>query len=140
MSAPGPWFRRIAVNGQPEFLVNMTGSPAITADCQSEVPPMSRTSTLSIAALAGLALAVAAGSASAQGRSGGAPGWGHGQSSGSIFETPFGPPSGGETRSHTTGGGSDGTWGRRGNTAETFNTPSGTHTVGKYKAKKNKNK
>ena len=100
---------------------------------------MSRSSTVSIIALAALFLAVGAGSAAAQGRSGGAPGWGHGgPSSGPTFWTPFGPPSGGETRSHTTGGWSDGTWGRRGNSAETFETPSGTHTVGKYKVKKNK--
>jgi hypothetical protein len=33
----GSSFRRIAVNGQPEFLVSISSSPAIKADCPLEV-------------------------------------------------------------------------------------------------------
>lgn len=85
---------------------------------------------LPAAALLGFALAGAP-DASAQGRSDNAPGWGRGGVSagaGTTFETPFGRPSGGETKSHTTGGRSGGDWGRGGASAgagATFETPSG---------------
>ena len=101
---------------------------------------MLKSGFFTIAALAALTLVVPPEDVAAQGRSGGAPGWGHGgPSAGATFQTPFGRPSGGLTKSHTTGGWSAGTWGGGGQPGTMFETPSGrpsgnktkTHTTGK---------
>lgn len=101
---------------------------------------MCKSYCLSIAAVVAFVLTVGAEAAAAQGRSDKGPGWGRGgPSSGTTFQTPLGAPSGGETKSHTTGGWSGGNWGGGGQPSTTFETPSGppssgstkTHTTGK---------
>jgi uncharacterized membrane protein len=96
---------------------------------------------LTMAGLVVLAFSLTAVNASAQGRSGGAPGWGRGgPSADTTFNTPFG--SGIETKEHSTGGWSGGNWGAGGQPSTPFQTPSGrpstssnsntqTHTTGK---------
>jgi hypothetical protein len=96
---------------------------------------MSRSGCVATAVVLMLCVVVAE-DAIAQGRSGGAPGWGGGGPPGTTFETPLGSPSDGLTSSHTTGpqGGGPPGWGGGGQPGTTFDTPSDPPSSGNTKS------